>query len=76
MRPRANGHKGRYEIFTRVLSLLERSRDDLHKIDLRRCPAELRDDHRAARLAIDEAIRHAKVVCQGELDILNVRSRG
>jgi hypothetical protein len=74
MQPR-NGRKSRYEIFSEAVEDLERALARLQEIDLRRCPPQLRPDHRAARQAIEAAIKHSKQVAEGELDILNDRSQ-
>jgi hypothetical protein len=74
MKARNHSHKSRYEIFTKVLEELRSAEAQMRSIDLRTCPPVLRDDHRLARHQVDEAIKHVKAVCEGELDILDGRS--
>lgn len=74
MRAKDPSHRSRYEIFSKALGDLDAAKKKMKGIDLRTCPPNVREEHRAARLAVDEAIRHCRAVCEGELDILNERS--
>lgn len=74
MRARNPDHKSRYEIFSKAIADLERAQARLKGIDLRTCPKDLRESHRAARVHVAEAIQAAQAVCKGELDILDGRS--